>query len=155
APGVLDLNSGFVGVRPVDTVGLLEGSGTVNLGQDSSVLTIRSDNTDRIFSGVLIGGGGLTKAGTGRLTLSGTAANSYSGTTRLSGGTLAAAKDGALGSGLLFLLDGTQLQSSRPGGATLTNSNVDFSGSVTLGSSQSAENQALHFQTGDVVLLGN
>lgn len=44
-------------------------------------------------------GGGLTKLGAGTLTLSGTAANTYTGGTTITAGTLAAAKDGALGSG--------------------------------------------------------
>ena len=52
---------------------------------NANTLTAGGSNASTIFSGVMSGTGGLTKAGTGTLTLNGT--NTYSGTTNVSAGT--------------------------------------------------------------------
>src|SRR5262249_24894809 len=73
--GLLDLQLN------ADAIGSLAGSGNVNVG--FSVLTVGGDNTSTNFSGVISGGGGLTKIGSGTQTLSGT--NTYTGSTLIEG----------------------------------------------------------------------
>ena len=67
----------------VETVGGLQGSGTVQLG--GGVLQVNSAGT-QTFTGSITGFGALGKLGTGTLTLSGT--NGYGGATLVNGGTL-------------------------------------------------------------------
>ena len=71
-----------------ETIASLSGGGStggnVNLG--SGILTLGGDNTNAIYSGVISGGGGLTKQGTGYFALIGT--NTYSGQTTISSGQL-------------------------------------------------------------------
>lgn len=68
-------------------VGSLAGAGSVANGSGSwSALSVGSDNSSTLFSGVISGSNALVKAGSGTLTLSG--ANTYLGTTLVSGGTL-------------------------------------------------------------------
>ncbi|MBT3374776.1 MAG: hypothetical protein HN406_04215, partial [Lentisphaerae bacterium] len=66
-----------------DTIGSLAGAGNVTLG--AGTLTT-GDATDTIFTGVVSGSGGLTKAGAGTFTIAGT--NTYTGATTVSDGTL-------------------------------------------------------------------
>ena len=77
--GSLDSSSSYLSL----IIGSLEGTGEVFLGQN---LTVGSNNLSTTFSGIIHGGGSLTKIGTGTLTLSG--ANIYTGVTTLSAGTL-------------------------------------------------------------------
>ncbi len=86
APGTLDLNNFN------ETVGSIAGAGNITLG--SATLTA-GNATNTLFSGVVSGTGGLTKAGTGTLELSG--ANTYTGTTAVSAGTVVASNVTALG----------------------------------------------------------
>ncbi|HET8729998.1 MAG TPA: autotransporter-associated beta strand repeat-containing protein, partial [Moraxellaceae bacterium] len=67
-----------------ETIGSLAGAGSVSNG--GFTLTSGGDNTSTIYSGVMSGTGGLTKAGTGTLTLGG--ANTYTGATTVNAGTL-------------------------------------------------------------------
>ncbi|HEY3322679.1 MAG TPA: autotransporter-associated beta strand repeat-containing protein [Planctomycetota bacterium] len=67
-----------------DAIGSLAGAGNVTLG--AGTLSAGNDNTSTTYSGIMSGGGGLTKTGTGTMTLSGN--NSYTGTTTVSAGTL-------------------------------------------------------------------
>ena len=85
---VLDLNSFG------QTIGSLAGAGAVTLG--SATLTTGNDNTSTTFSGVMSGGGGLTKIGSGTLTLAGT--NVFTGGTVLDAGGLVVS--GSLASGV-------------------------------------------------------
>jgi autotransporter-associated beta strand protein len=95
------------------TIGSLEGAGTVTLG--SAELTVGGDNASTTFSGTISGtGGSLIKAGSGTLTLSGI--NSYTGPTSVNGGALFV--DGSIASSSLTTVNG---------GATL-------GGSGTIGS---------------------
>jgi outer membrane autotransporter protein len=88
AAGVFDL-AGF------DTsIGVLAGAGRIILGSGS--LTTGTDDVASLFSGVISGSGGLTKAGSGRLVLTG--ANTYGGGTTISGGTLQLGNGEASGS---------------------------------------------------------
>jgi len=63
------------------SIGSLAGSGTVNLGTHTLILT----NANSTFSGTISGSGGLT-IGSGTETLAGN--NTYAGTTTISAGTL-------------------------------------------------------------------
>ena len=76
------------------TIGSLAGAGAVTLG--AATLTTGNDNTSTIFSGVISGGGGLTKIGNGILTLTG--ANTFTGGTTVNGGGLVV--NGSLASGV-------------------------------------------------------
>ena len=69
-----------------ETIGLLEGSGTVQLG--SGTLTVGDSNTDSTYSGIVQGdaNGKLTKRGIGTLTLQGD--STFPGLTGVSMGTL-------------------------------------------------------------------
>jgi YVTN family beta-propeller protein/autotransporter-associated beta strand protein len=126
--GILDLG-GFS-----NTVGSLAGSGNViNSGSAAAVLSVGQNNTSTTFSGTLSDGDGklgLNKIGSGTFTLSGS--SSYSGPTTISGGTLVAAHNSALGTGLveiagvpetLEILSGVSIsnQISFSGGGVLLN----------------------------------
>jgi fibronectin-binding autotransporter adhesin len=71
------------------TIGGLSGSSSFKLqngGSNPVTLTVGNNNAPTAYSGVMSGGGGLTKTGSGMLTLSN--ANTYTGPTTVSGGTL-------------------------------------------------------------------
>jgi autotransporter-associated beta strand protein len=72
-------------IQASKVIGSLAGSGSVSVPA-SSVLSVGANNTSTSFSGVISGGGGVTKLGTGTLTLSGS--NTYSGPTLVEGGNL-------------------------------------------------------------------
>lgn len=68
-------------------IGSLSGNGSVTLGVNLlTTLTTGNDNTDTTFSGIISGGGGLTKAGNGIFILSGS--NTYTGATNINSGIL-------------------------------------------------------------------
>lgn len=80
------------------------GAGSLTLGNDlASTITVtnagETANINETFANSLLGNSTLTKAGPGTLNLTGTAANTYSGGTILTGGTLIASHEGALGTG--------------------------------------------------------
>ncbi|MBV8102094.1 MAG: autotransporter domain-containing protein [Verrucomicrobia bacterium] len=100
----LDLN-GFN-----NTIGSLAGTGTViNSGSANAILTVGSNNTSTVFSGVIEDGTtatlGLTKVGTGTLTLAG--ADTYSGPTQVIGGRLQAGVVGAFSPNSAFTVNST------------------------------------------------
>ena len=112
------------------TIGSLTGAGSVTLG--SGTLTTGGDNTSTTFSGVISGGGGLTKTGSGVFTVSGT--NTYSGITSVSSGVLRLGSAGGVPSS-------SALSVSVAIGATFDLNNfsatigsLSGAGSVTLGS---------------------
>ena len=75
-------------------LGGLKGTRGLALGANS--LAIGANNESTIYTGVLSGQGGLSKAGSGVLTLTG--ANTYSGGTTISTGTLQVGQGGSTGS---------------------------------------------------------
>jgi fibronectin-binding autotransporter adhesin len=88
--GTFDISLGGI-----QTIGDLNGSGTVNLGENQ--LTVGTAN-NTTFSGTIEDGGdggSLVKQGAGTLTLTG--ANTYTGGTTINAGTLAVSRDANLG----------------------------------------------------------
>ncbi|PUE38511.1 autotransporter-associated beta strand repeat-containing protein, partial [Limnohabitans sp. 2KL-51] len=84
-----------------DTVGSIEGAGSITTGAASGTVTLTAGvdgSLSKTFSGVASDGGSaklaLTKSGLGSLTLSG--ANTYTGTTTVSAGTLVLAGGSAI-----------------------------------------------------------
>ena len=127
--GTLDLNGYNL------TLNGLGGSGAVtsNATGVTSVLSLGSDNSSRIFPGVIrdgLGNVALTIQGSGTLTLTGT--NGYSGTTTINaGGTLQVgnwSSTGSLGSG--NVVDNGSLVFSRSNTMTVANA-ISGSGSIT------------------------
>jgi autotransporter-associated beta strand protein len=104
----------------------LSGGTTLNTGNH----TINTANADATLSGVISGGGSLTKDGSKSLTLS-NATNSYGGGTTLNAGTLLV-NTGALGGGTLTINAGTIASNSTTLGRTITNA-VQFNGDLTTG----------------------
>jgi len=93
-------------VDETDTIGSIAGNGTINFNQRS--LTAGGSNSTTTFSGVMLGEGAFTKAGTGTLTLSGN--NTYTGDTILAGGTLSLGSNQALDTVGMLRFSGGSLQ---------------------------------------------
>ncbi|MFN7725417.1 MAG: beta strand repeat-containing protein, partial [Rubrivivax sp.] len=112
-----------------EAVGLLDGAGTVNLG-NATLSAGTAGNS--VFSGVLNGTGGFTKQGTGTLVLTGDSL--YSGATRVDGGTLqlgdgtASATSGSLAQTSGYIVNGS-LQFARANTLTI---GVNIQGSGTV-----------------------
>jgi fibronectin-binding autotransporter adhesin len=95
-----------------------------NAGSNAVALTVGSNGINTTYSGILSGGGSLTKTGAGVLTLSGT--NNYNGNTAIQNGTVVVAVDNAL-----------------PVTTTLTLGSGSNSGMLQLGDGTTAHNQTL------------
>lgn len=123
--------NGFLTIAPHHapgvTIGSLEGSGIVSLGNNN--LTVGSRNNSTLFSGVIQDGGSLTKVGTGTLTLSGVSL--YTGATTVNGSKLVV--DGSVMSAVT-LNSGATLGGSGTTGSVTVNSGgiVAPGGSQTL-----------------------
>ncbi|WP_461485060.1 autotransporter-associated beta strand repeat-containing protein [Pedobacter sp.] len=105
--------------------------------------TIVSNDNSITLSGIVSGGGSLTKTGAGILTLSGT--NTYSGSTTVNAGTLSVASDSNLGSGNLTLSGGTL---AITGATTIDNA-------ISLAAASTIDNSANATLTGVVSAAGN
>lgn len=137
-------------VAPAAGLNLTSTSGDLAIGQDvdlaaggTAPLTVDGAN-DTTIIGVISGTGAtLAKQGAGTLTLNGV--NTYTGNTTLTGGTLVAAANGALGTGTLTINTGTTIRGVGPdrqisnavvvsGDFTISSDEVmDFTGTVDLG----------------------
>jgi outer membrane autotransporter protein len=131
------VNNGLLGLRGTfgaATLSIGSLSGTGNLGfadVPSHDVELGALDRDDTISGVIgsidgVGDGRITKVGTGTLTLSGN--NNYSGGTTISAGTILAASDNALGSGLVTLGGGTLALTGAP---TLGN-DIDLTAAATI-----------------------
>ena len=149
--GVLGNSTNAVFLGGSGTTGTLEYTGgnasstkkfTMATG-GTGVFQVDTAATTLALSGVIDGGGALTKSGAGTLTLSGT--NTYSGGTTLSAGTLNIDNASALGTGAFTIVGGT-IDNTSGSAVALTNAqtwngnfaftgtnNLTFSGAVTLG----------------------
>ncbi len=110
------------------TIAGLSGAGDVALG--SATLTV-NQTSDRTFSGIISGTGGLAKSGSGSLILSGD--NSFSGGTSLEGGTLLAAHDSAFGTGAVTVSAGILDIGTRTLANAITLTGGTLRGSGTVG----------------------
>jgi len=148
-----------------DTIGGITGdedgtSNTVNISFEAVNLTLNVASGNTLSANTTVSGyGALIKSGSGKQTLSGsiehsktitvnagtlsltnTSANTYSGNTIISGGTLEAGNDKALGSGKIIMTGG-KLSSSDTNpvsfhkGNNSGNQSIDMQGSITLGDS--------------------
>ncbi len=92
------------------TFGGLSGNGNLTLANTASIpiaLTVGNNNASTTYSGVLSGGGSLTKIGAGTLTLTGV--NTFSGGTFIQAGTLSFGY-GSLGTGTIAFTSNSTLQ---------------------------------------------
>lgn len=106
-----------------DTIGSLSGSGSVVL---AGTLTT-GDTSNTTFSGVISGGGGLTKQGSGTFTLTG--ANTYTGLLTVSAGTLVLSGAGQLDSTIAATINGTLNLDS----VNQTFANISGTGNIIVG----------------------
>ena len=105
--GVLLPGLAFINPNLTETVGTLNGVGTIALGS-STLRTGAGDFSGTIFDGGVAGGDGkMVKYGPGVFTLSGV--NTYAGGTTVEGGTLRVANNSAVGTGTVSLAGGTTL----------------------------------------------
>lgn len=105
--GVLLPGLAFINPNLTETVGTLNGVGTIGLGS-STLRTGAGDFSGTIFDGGVAGGDGkMVKYGPGVFTLSGV--NTYAGGTTVEGGTLRVANNSAVGTGAVTLAGGTTL----------------------------------------------
>jgi len=131
------VNNRAIGVRgtfgaATVSIGSLRGTGLFGFADVAGHhLELGALGLDDTVSGVIgtfdgVGDGRITKVGTGTLTLSGN--NNYSGGTTISAGTIVAASDNALGSGLVTLAGGDLALSGAP---TLDN-DIDLAAAATI-----------------------
>ena len=130
-----------------DTIKSIDGAGTIDIASGQTLTA--GDATNKTFSGVIQGSGGLTKTGTGTLTLSGT--NTYTGDTTISQGGItlqgqleSGNYDGAIANSGTFTVDSSSNQTlagvisgtgalNKSGSGTLTLSGTNtYSGSTTI-----------------------
>jgi fibronectin-binding autotransporter adhesin len=125
SPGIGTFNLG--GLSGVSSFALTD------TGAGSVAISVGADGDSTTYSGVLSGGGSLSKIGAGTLTLSGN--NTFTGGTTLSAGTLKVATIADSGnsnlanSGTLFIAGGTL---EVTGAGNVTGRTVDFIGSGTI-----------------------
>ena len=141
----------FAGGIGTFTLGGLAGSNPTNTLTLSDVaagnvtLSVGANNANSTYSGLLAGGGGLTKVGSGTLTLNSAAAYAYSGATTLSAGTLAVTNGLALQNSTLTM-SGGNLAIAGPTALTVgglagsTNLNLQNTASQAVGLSVGANN---------------
>jgi fibronectin-binding autotransporter adhesin len=120
-------------------LGGLQGADALNLTAVVSNISVGGNNANTDYSGVLSGGGGLTKVGTGTLTLSGASANTLSGINTVSNGTLrlekssgvnAIAGNVAIGSGATLLLAADN-QVANTSAVSLSGGTIKLGGAVS------------------------
>ncbi len=116
-----------------ETIGSLSGGGSVFLGSTASgALITGGDNTPTTFSGVISGGGTLTKQGSGTLSLTGS--NTHGGVTTINAGVLSIGDGGTTGSISGAISNNATLVFNRSNSLTHS-SNISGTGMVTkLGS---------------------
>ncbi len=108
-------------------VGGLAGAGNFALTDTAAgnvILSVGASNTNTTYSGVMSGGGQLTKVGTGVLTLSG--ANTYTGANNLNVGAVAITTLSNLGAGTVINFDGGTLQYNNGGIADISTRTVNI-----------------------------
>lgn len=153
------VNSGAeLQIRASETIGGLEGAGTVSSASSANILTIGGGNNNTVFAGVLrddpaIAAGtlALVKEGAGIQTLSGNS-NNYSGGTTVNAGTLLVANTSgsATGTGSVTIKNGANLiGTGRIAGA------VTIQSGGTLGAGDGSSTSGILTLAGNVTLEDN
>ena len=147
----IQLNAGSLKVSSAETIGSLAAAAGTQTILDAN-LTTGGNNSSTTSSGIISGAAGLVKQGTGTMTLNGSTSNTYAGGTTVSGGTLTAATNQQLGTGVINVATGANLITGNS--TTQTVAGVTNQGTLSLGNSATLNTGSSHLNNSGTVNFG-